>query len=1045
MSSATTTAVAVAAPVPGTITTWAGGSGEGPATNLAVRPDELAVRGPLVYIADQRHHLVRVLDTRSGELGVVAANGDTAFFLHQTPLGDGGPATASRLDTLSGVAVDGVGRVALSDSADNRVRRVDGSGIITTIAGGGHPPDGDSDGDGLPATEATVNGVSSLAFDPSGNLFAVDVGAARIRKIAPDGIISTVAGGRCHCVAAPEDVPAVGALIKANAVAVDATGHLYVATGFQVLKLDDAGIFRRVVGTPESQLDRGDGGPATEATLRVPEALAFDGAGNLFIADSVDDRVRMVDLAGTITTVAGGGTPSDGLGDGGPATAASLDNPTGVVVGPNGELYVSDTDHLRLRKVSGGVITTAAGNGTFNHGGDGGPAAKAQVGNARGLARDGNGNIYTADAAEHRVRRIDPSGRITTVAGTTWGFGGDGGPAVSAKLHNPIAVAVDRAGNLFISDNQNDRIRKVDTAGIITTVAGGGTIDLGDGGPATDVILQRPEGVAVDLAGDLYVADMHHGRVRKVTPAGTISTFAGGGPDRVGSDVGESGPATSAVLPKFLNSGAYLAFDPLGQLHISAGDRVRKVDLAGVITTVVGSGTGSCCGGADGDIARKFGLTNAGSIVFDSGGNLFLSSVNGNAIMRVDPMGRLRHVGGSGSRVPLADGGPATKSRIDAGGRGLAFDPAGNLYVANGTRIRRIESAAVPSQVLSAGWNGLGQLGDGSKIDRPTLVAAGGLSDVRGVGAGYFHTLAAKGDGSVWAWGWNVHGQLGDGTTTERARPTRVAGLTDVVAVAAGAHHSLAPKGDGTVWAWGWNGVGQLGDGTLTDHRLPAPVPGLTGVTAIAAGTHHNLALTHDGTVWAWGWNHYGQLGTGPAATPGTRPVQVPGSAGATAIAAGAAHSLSVRPVGGYAFVWSWGYNGLGQLGDGTTTDRRVPVRSLAQGEDVVAGGYHSFTGTGVSFYAWGYNALGQLGTGSTAAFVPTPAMVLAPVYLDSIAAGLFQNIALAHDGSVLTWGWNGYGALGDGTLSAHAVPSVIAGPGGGLVAAGAVHSVVVR
>ena len=353
------------------------------------------------------------------------------------------------------------------------------------------------------------------------------------------------------------------------------------------------------------------------------------------------------------------------------------------------------------------------------------------------------------------------------------------------------------------------------------------------------------------------MADTHHGRVRKVTVAGTISTFAGGGPDRVGSDVGDGGPATAAVLPKSLSSGAYLAFDPL-------------------------------------------------------------------------------------------------------------------------------------------------------------------------------HTLAVRSDGTVWAWGGNPYGQLGDATTTERARPTRVAGLTDVVAVTAGAHHSLALKADGSVWAWGWNGVGQLGDGTVIDHRLPAPVPGLTGVKAIAAGTHHNLALTHDGTVWAWGWNHYGQLGTGPAATPETRPVRVPGSAGATAIAAGAAHSLSVRSVGGNIFVWSWGYNGLGQLGDGTTTDRRVPVRSLAQGEDVAAGGYHSFTGTGVSFYGWGYNGLGQLGTGSTAAFVPTPAMVLTPVRLDSIAAGLFQNIALAQDGSVLTWGWNGYGALGDGTLSAHAVPSVIAGPAPG-------------
>ena len=253
--------------MPGTISTWAGGTGEGPATNLAVRPDELASRGPLVYIADERHHQVRVLDTRTGDLRTIAGTGDQELYLEQTPRNDGGPATASRLDTLTGVAVDGSGRVALSDSPDNRVRQVDTSGIITTIAGGGHPPDGDASGDGLQATQATILGPTSLVFDQSGNLFAVDDSRARVRKIATSGVISTVAGGRCFCTVAPEDAPAVGTAIKVNAMAVDATGHLHIATGFQVLKIDDAGILRRVVGTPESQLDRGDGGPATQATL----------------------------------------------------------------------------------------------------------------------------------------------------------------------------------------------------------------------------------------------------------------------------------------------------------------------------------------------------------------------------------------------------------------------------------------------------------------------------------------------------------------------------------------------------------------------------------------------------------------------------------------------------------------------------------------------------------------------------------------------------------------------------------------------------------
>ena len=162
------------------------------------------------------------------------------------------------------------------------------------------------------------------------------------------------------------------------------------------------------------------------------------------------------------------------------------------------------------------------------------------------------------------------------------------------------------------------------------------------------------------------------------------------------------------------------------------------------------------------------------------------------------------------------------------------------------------------------GWNPLGQLGDGTTTDRPSPTAVSGLGDVASVASGIYHNLALRTDGTVWAWGWNAYGQLGDGTATDRWKPVRVAGLDDVISVSAGGAHSLAVKADGSVWAWGWNAVGQLGDGTTTDRHAPVPVTRLfTGVSSVAAGTLHSLALSSGGSVHAWGWNGVGQLGDG--------------------------------------------------------------------------------------------------------------------------------------------------------------------------------------
>jgi sugar lactone lactonase YvrE len=282
-----------------------------------------------------------------------------------------------------------------------------------------------------------------------------------------------------------------------------------------------SGVITTVAGNGTAGFS-GDGGPATAAQLHFPSGVAVDGAGDLYIADSVNERVRRVSPSGVIATVAGNGTFGFS-GDGGPATAAQLGFPNQLAVDGIGNLYITDADNQRVRRVSpSGVISTVAGNGIAGFGGDGGPATAAALHNPSQLAVDTVGNLYIADTVNDRVRRVSPSGVITTVAGNgTAGFSGDGGPATTAELDmgSIAGVALDSAGGLYIADLNNHRIRKVSPSGVITTFAGNGLLDVsGDGGPAVAAALEYPDCVAVNAAGNLYIGEEVNARVREVSP-----------------------------------------------------------------------------------------------------------------------------------------------------------------------------------------------------------------------------------------------------------------------------------------------------------------------------------------------------------------------------------------------------------------------------------------------------------------------------------------------------------------------------------------------
>jgi sugar lactone lactonase YvrE len=489
------------------------------------------------------------------------------------------------VNTYVGLVLDAAGDLFVSDTGNDRVRKVAAGGIITTVAGSGVAGFA---GDGGPAVMADLDAPTGLALDAGGNLFIADEFNVRIRKITPQGIISTVAGIGKVGYSGDGGQATSAELSLITGIAVDSSENLYAtdALSYRIRKIDASGIISTFGGNGLFRFT-GDGGLAISASMNYPAGVAVDPLGNLYIADSYNDRVRKVS-SGIISTAAGNGTV-EYSGDGGQATQAGIFLPFGVAVDGSANLYIADTDDARIRKVTpSGIISTFAGNGIFGYSGDGGQATSAALDLPVGAAVDASGNLYIADNKNNRIRKVAPGGEITTVAGNgTAGFSGDGGAAISAELYLPTGVAVDASNNLFIADSGNDRVRKVTTDGKINTIAGNGSFGYsGDGGLATSAELNLNSGAAydsltVDTAGNLYIADYFNNRVRRVTPGGFISTVAG---DGYSGYFGDGGLATNASLD--LPAGVTL--DGAGDLLIADtfNQRIRAVLVSAPSVTV---------------------------------------------------------------------------------------------------------------------------------------------------------------------------------------------------------------------------------------------------------------------------------------------------------------------------------------------------------------------------------------------------------------------------------------------------------------------------
>jgi sugar lactone lactonase YvrE len=559
------------------------------------------------------------------------------YFVAPGYSGDGGLAVNAQLNAPYGIAVDKAGNVYFADYANNRIRKIDAvSHAISTYAGNGQSG---YSGDGGAATSAQLRLPTSVAIDTAGNLYIGDA-SYTIRKVdALTQTISTVAGN----------------------------------------------------GTPGFS---GDGGLATKASIGGADGLLVDKAGNIYIADFSNNRIRKVDaITHFISTIAGNGTQGFS-GDSALATAAELSGPQGVAEDTKGNIYFADFNNNRIRKIDGStqIISTVAGNGVAGYAGDGTVATLAEV-TPLSVATDTSDNIYIPENS-NRIRKINAgTGNISTIAGTgTAAFAGDGGPALSAELAHPVAIILDNTGNIFISDENNDRVRKISaTTQNISTLAGDYLSYGGDGGVATSAVFNLPEDVAFDRSGNLYISDAHDYRIRKISLAtNIITTVAGNGAAGYTKD---SLPADSSAL----NFPEGVVTDSLGNVFFCDLDNYRIREIKTTDNKLYNfAGNGSSSGSFQNNTpAAQAYLSNPQGIAMDTAGNVFVADWGLSMVLKIDAITKIvTAVAGTGAWGSGGDGGPATNAQLFFPWD-VTLDRAGNIYIADAenARIRKVDAS----------------------------------------------------------------------------------------------------------------------------------------------------------------------------------------------------------------------------------------------------------------------------------------------------------------------------------------------------------------
>ena len=668
----------------GTLTVLAGNgiagfSGEnGPATSASLNFPSDAVMDSAgnLYIYDSLNFRIRRV-TPAGVIATYAGNGSPGY------KGDGGPAIQAEIQPYGKMTIDSSGTLYITDGIDSVIRRITSDGTISTYAGNGQLASGPNNGDNGPAAQASLGLVDgAIAVDSGGNLYLSEDYTNQIRKISPSGVITTLAGTGA---VGYQDGPAASAeFYLPIGISLDTAGDVFVADSNNgVVRKISAGVVSTVAGSPVYGFS-GDGGPALMATFRFPNGVTVGGNGDLYIEDTGNFRIRAVYPDGNMNTVAGDGqfepTP-----DGTPAANASLSGPNFLSFDPSGRLLIADTGDYTVKRInSDGTIQTIAGTGIQGVGQGyqlvyGGPATGTLMGTPRQAVADANGNIYVSDDYAGVVYIITPDGNLNIFAGQVgvYQYGGDNIAATSSSFVKPQGLALDSSGNLYIADPANNRIRKVSTNGTITTFAGTGKAGFsGDGGPATQAMLDYPQTIAFDSTGDLIIADRVNNRLRMVTPDGNITTIAGNG---TAASTGNGGPALSASL----NNPFVVATDSSGNIFVieTGGTTVREISSNGTISAIAGNGQLGF--GGDGGPALEASFGDADGLATDLSGNLYISDFDNNRVREVQ------------TTAATASAVPPSLTFLGTSG-GLATNPQSIALASNLTGLQLVASTDSP-------------------------------------------------------------------------------------------------------------------------------------------------------------------------------------------------------------------------------------------------------------------------------------------------------------------------------------------------------------
>jgi sugar lactone lactonase YvrE len=721
----------IPATIYGRVTTFAG-SGTGGSTNATgtaasfYRPAGVTVDAlGNLFVADQVNHMIRKI-TPTGIVTTLAGS--------ETSGAVDGTGTAASFSSPRGVTVDATGNVYVADTFNNKIRKITPLGVVTTLAGSGTAGSTNAAG-----TLASFNRPHSVAVDASGNVYVADYTNNKIRKITPGGLVSTLAGS--GTAGAANGTGTAASFNLPYGVAVDVSGNVYVADSSNniIRKINSSGVVTTLAGSGAVGAVDATG---TTASFALPVGLVVDASGNVYVGDANNDKIRKITQLGVVTTLAGSGTAGaiDAIG-----TAASFFRPGGVAVDASGNLYVADFFNHKIRKiaVSGYTISTALPAGlsfdgttgiisgtptvvtaattytitAYNASGSSVTTVSIKTVMLPNISYSGGAQTYVVGTA---ISPLTPNstgsaipasifGQVTTFAGSGTA-GSTNALGVAASFNFPIGAAVDVSGNMYVGDFNSHKIRKITSAGVVTTFAGSGTAGSTNG-TGTAASFYNPSGVTIDASGNVFVAEKGSNKIRKITPAGVVTTLAGSG--TAGSANG-SGAAASFNFP------IGVTIDAFGNVYVADqyNHKIRKITSAGVVTTLAGSGTAGATDGTGTAASFNYPF----GVAVDATGNVYVSDEN-HKIRKISPVGLVTTFAGSG--VQGATNGNGTEASFSSP-TGMTFDASGNMYVAeySGNKIRKITQSGVVTTLAGSGAQGsTDAIGTAASFNNPTGLA----------------------------------------------------------------------------------------------------------------------------------------------------------------------------------------------------------------------------------------------------------------------------------------------------------------------------------